>query len=73
MDRLMDLLHAEKAKENPSTATINYIEFVLDAVRSIRQGAFAPFTQHPVVRSLLVPFGGVGGIYLVDFLAKMNF
>ena len=73
MDRLMDLLHTEKAKENPNTATINYIEFVLDAVRSIRQGAFAPFTQHPVVRSLLVPFGGVGGVYLVDFLAKMNF
>ena len=71
--RLSDSLRAVKADDNPSPAMIAYIEFVLDQVRSVRQGAFTPFTQHPVLQSLLVPFGGVGGVYLVDFLAKMNF
>ena len=71
--RLHDVLHDEKENKNPSQALIDYIEFVIDEVRSIRQGAFAPFSQHPVLRALLVPFGGVGSIYLIDFLAKMNF
>jgi hypothetical protein len=71
--RLTDLLRAEKKEENPNRAMIGYITFVRNEVRSIRQGAFSPFTQYPAVQSLLVPFGGVGGIYLIDFLAKMNF
>jgi hypothetical protein len=48
------------------------IEFVLSEIQSIREGTFAPFSQHPVVRSLLVPFGGIGGMYLIDLLSKMN-
>ncbi len=48
------------------------IAWVLDEVGTIREGAFAPFSQHPVLQSLIVPFGGVGGMFLIDLLAKMN-
>jgi hypothetical protein len=72
VDRLKRLKSDVLASETPSQDLIKYTDFVLDEVRSIRQGAFAPFTQHPVVQSLLVPFGGVGGIYLIEFLTKMN-
>ena len=71
--RLKQMLRDVKADQNPSQTLTSYIESALDEVTSIRAGAFVPFTQHPVLQSLLVPFGGVGGIYLVDFLAKVNF
>ena len=55
-----------------SQDTIKQIEFVINEVRSIRQGAFASFTQHPVLQSLLVPSSGIGGIYLIQFITKMT-
>jgi hypothetical protein len=51
---------------------IKRIEFVIKEVTEIRTGAFAPFMHHPLVQALFVPFGGVGGVYLLDFLTKMN-
>jgi hypothetical protein len=50
----------------------DYIKSVIEEVQSIRVGAFAPITQHPLVQALVVPFGGVGGIYVIDFFTKMN-
>lgn len=59
--------------ENPAGADqVRQIEFVLKEVKSTQQGAFAPFSQHPVLQALLIPFGGVGGLYLFDFLTKLN-
>jgi len=52
---------------------IKYIEFMIKEVMSMRQGAFAPFMQNPVVQSLIVPFGGIGGVSLVDFFTKISF
>ena len=72
VESLKDLLFLTLKKDKPNPDRIKQIESVLDEVKSIKQGAFAPFAQHPVVQSLLVPFGGVGGIYLVEFLTKMN-
>ena len=48
------------------------IESLMQEVKDVREGAFAPVLQHPVLRSFLVPFGGVGGVYLIDLLLKMN-
>jgi hypothetical protein len=51
---------------------IRQIEFALKEVRSNRKGAFAPFTHHPLLQSLMIPFGGVGGWYFLEFLAKLT-
>jgi hypothetical protein len=56
----------------PDEERIRRIEFALKEVTEIRAGAFAPFMQHPVVQALFVPFGGVGGVYLIDFFSKLN-
>ncbi len=37
-------------------------------VRNLRQGAFAPFFEQPLVRAILVPLGGAGGVQLVEYL-----
>ncbi|MBU0910834.1 MAG: hypothetical protein KJ717_14795, partial [Proteobacteria bacterium] len=60
---------ADKAEDQ---SLVRQIEFALGEVRSCRQGTFAPFSQHPVLQALLIPFGGVGGLYLFDLLAKLN-
>jgi hypothetical protein len=41
---------------------------LIDQVRNLRQGAFAPFFQQPLVRALLVPLGGAGGIQLLELV-----
>ena len=35
------------------------------------EGAFAPFTQQPALQALLLPFGGYGGVQLVEYLINL--
>jgi hypothetical protein len=41
---------------------------LIEQVLNLRQGAFAPFFQQPLVRALLVPLGGAGGIQLLELV-----
>lgn len=41
---------------------------LIDQVRNLRQGAYAPFFEQPLVKALLVPLGGAGGIQLLDLI-----
>ena len=44
------------------------IKLLMERIRSTREGAFAPFTQQPALQALLLPFGGYGGVQLVEYL-----
>lgn len=46
----------------------NQIEIMVNEVQSLRRGAFAPFTEQPVVRALLLPISSAGGLTLIHFL-----
>jgi hypothetical protein len=41
---------------------------LLDRIRNTREAAFLPLTQQPAVRALLIPFGGFGGLSLIEYL-----
>jgi hypothetical protein len=41
---------------------------LIDQVRDLRKGAFAPFFEQPLVQALVVPLGGAGGVQLLDYL-----
>jgi hypothetical protein len=56
----------------PDAVRQTRVRIVLDEVKSMCQGAFTPFFQNPVVQALFVPFGGVGGLTLLDFLNKIT-
>jgi hypothetical protein len=43
-------------------------EKLVDQVRNLRQGAFAPFFEKPIVQAILVPLGGAGGVQLIQLL-----
>jgi hypothetical protein len=41
---------------------------LIEQVRTLRKGAFAPFFEQPLVQAILVPLGGAGGIQLLDLV-----
>lgn len=72
IQRLTKRLAGTLMEKDEGQSLAKQIEFALNEAKSIRQGAFARFTQHPVLQALLIPFGGVGGLYLFEFLVKLN-
>lgn len=44
------------------------IEQCLAEIRVIKTGAFTSLAQNPVLHALSLPFGGIGGLALLDFL-----
>jgi hypothetical protein len=67
----MDLVHLE-SDSSPNSPRQSLVKSIIEEVKNIKQGAFTPFFQNPVVQALFVPFGGVGGLTLLDFLNKMS-
>lgn len=47
------------------------IKHVINNIKSIREGPSSPFSQQPVFRALLVPFGGSVGLVLLDYIAYL--
>ena len=48
------------------------IKLLMERIRSTCEGAFAPFTQQPALRALLLPFGGYGGVQLIEYLINLK-
>ncbi len=49
------------------------IEIAIKSVEGIRQGAFARWSQHPILRAVMLPFGGAGALWAMDLLSKLGF
>jgi len=59
----------------PSAVGRSYTRPIRDAIeeiRAIRDGAFARLSQHPVLQVLFLPFGGLGGVFGIELLSKLN-
>jgi hypothetical protein len=48
------------------------IRLIIEDVKSIQERAFAPWSQRPVLRAVLIPFGGTGLLQLLQYLATMR-
>ena len=46
---------------------------LLRRIEELREGAFSPFSQQPVVRAMLLPLGGFGGTALLKYLLVPGF
>jgi hypothetical protein len=49
-------------------ALVEQFPRIIKQVHDLREGAFAPFFEQPLVRAILVPLGGAGGIQLLEAL-----
>lgn len=56
---------AASASQQP---TAEQIDLGLQRIRATREGAFAPLTEQPVLQAFLLPFGGFGGLQLIESL-----
>jgi hypothetical protein len=44
------------------------LEMLLHRIEELRDGAFSPFSQQPLVRAMLLPLGSLGGTALLEYL-----
>lgn len=47
------------------------IKLLMERIRNVHEGVFAPANEQSALRALLLPFGGFGGAQLIEYL--MNF
>jgi len=71
--RMIESLEQEEWRRRAAPApggvgTKDRLERARTALLAINDGAFAPYTSNPVVRALLIPFGGFGAIQLAQFV-----
>lgn len=71
--RLRDRMAATMTlKDETRTTRREQIEYLIEQIKSIRRGAYAVWSQRPLVQSLIA-LGGVGLITLLDMLAVFRF
>jgi len=46
------------------------VKLLIGEIKNIKEGPFLPLAQHPIVLSLLMPFSGVGGLYLIEYMVS---
>ena len=61
-------LLARKGDSEEWRPTVEQIEQLIKRVRKLKQGAFVPFVEQPLVRAVLLPFAGAGGLEAVGML-----
>lgn len=64
LKRLEEELFKFTKEGNESEVTCH--KFVIDEVRNLKNGAFAPLSQHPIFGAVLYPFGGIGFLVLIE-------
>ncbi|MCP4895873.1 MAG: hypothetical protein GY906_02775, partial [bacterium] len=48
------------------------IELTIEELKNLKTGAFAPWSQHPLVRAIILPFGGAGTVLVLEVLSKLG-
>ena len=59
-------------KESDKSDPVEQIRVLLDEIRSCEKGAFAPITQQPVIKGLLLPASGAGLASLLEYLSALQ-
>ena len=52
--------------------TVEQIQVLMERIRNTQEGAFAPLSQQPALQALLLPFGGLGGVQLIEYLMSLT-
>ena len=47
------------------------IERMVELIEQTQEGAFLPFTRHPLFGAIALPTGGTGLVFLVEYLATI--
>lgn len=69
VDQAMLRVAAPGATEPVATPQLQWLRREIEA---LREGAFAPFSQQPLLKAVLLPFATLGGTAVLDYLALAN-
>jgi len=62
----------EEDRAGPCAPTARQLELLREQAARLQRGAFAPYSQQPVLKALLLPFATVGGSTLLEYLSLAN-
>jgi hypothetical protein len=65
--RLTERLIIAKGQSNGAQPA-SQMELLLRRIEELREGAFSPFSQQPLVRAMLLPLGSFGGTALLGYV-----
>lgn len=65
------LSQALTSRSQKSAARAEQLQMLIEEIRLLRRGAFSPLSRHPIVRAVLIPFGGLGTVALLDLLSTV--
>lgn len=65
--RLKDLADEPSLKRN----TRGQVERMVELIEQTQEGAFLPFTRHPLFGAIALPTGGTGLVFLLEYLATL--
>lgn len=61
-----------QADSTQSRISAEQIQFLMERIRNTHEGALAPFSQQPALQALLLPFGGYGGVQLIEYMMSLT-
>ena len=61
-----------RAPDAPRDLKTEQLELLQQRIEDLNIGAFAPFSQQPLLKAVLLPFAAVGGTTLMEYLALAN-
>lgn len=67
LDRMDQAL--SRAMEGSQQSRIDQIQLMIQEIKTNQEGAFRPISQQPIVKAILLPSGGIGGMVLLEYLA----
>jgi hypothetical protein len=62
-----------KAQGAADSKVADQIDVLIGQIRAFDTGAFAPYSQQPIVKAVLLPLTSYGGAALVEYLSIANF
>ncbi len=71
LERLQDKILKTKG-EKDSGGLVGQLELLRQRIQNLREGAFAPYSQQPLLKAVLLPLMTVGGSSLFEYLTLAN-
>jgi len=69
LERLSDTRRRLASADTVDEKELREIDTLVREIGELRTGAFRPFSQQPVVRAILLPLGGYGGVAVLEYLS----
>ncbi|HYL19698.1 MAG TPA: hypothetical protein VEV20_13540 [Burkholderiales bacterium] len=60
------------AKGIPNDTLVRQLELIINEVKELRQGAFAPYTDQKFIRALLLPLAGLASTALIEYMSLVK-